>query len=49
VQEELQVGDVVGQYEVTRVRAFGPLPYAVIREGYPNAGVRVILKSPFKS
>ena len=47
MSERLQVGDIHGVYLITEVDAVGPLPAGVIRAGEPNAGIRVILTSPF--
>jgi hypothetical protein len=46
--EKLKAGDVQGCYEVLDPEGYcRVLPIAVIREGYPNAGLKVILTSPY--
>ena len=48
--QQLRSGDIHGAYWIVDPRGFcGVLPTAVIRRGYPNAGVRVILTVRQKS
>jgi hypothetical protein len=46
--KKFKVGDRRGIYRVVELNVCGSLPLAVIEEGNVNAGVQVILTTPFK-